>query len=380
MVAPALAVLAVVSGVLMLWQWLAALRFPLNARVPTPPALPAVSVLKPVKGIDPGAEKALASWMRQQYPGSYELIFGVESETDPAAAEIRRLLQSHPKVRARLCVCPESLGYNRKVSNLIQMARDATGALIVVSDADVIASPDLVSQMACHLQDPDIGLAHCLYRIADPATPATRWEAFVVNADFWSQVLQNRTLGPLQYALGAAMAVRATDLKALGGFEAFANDLADDNRLGRLIVALGKRTELCPVIVDCHCARLGWLEAWRHQLRWAVTIRVCQPLPHFLSILANGTFWPLLWMIATASPATAGLGGFLMAHRVVQGLWLEAHFTGGRLDWRRWWLPLLKDLAQVALWATALAKRHVMWRGHRFRVLRNGRLIPTQIP
>lgn len=377
MVAPTLAVLAVLSGVLMLWQWMAASRFPLNQRLPAPARLPSISILKPVKGVDPGAEVALTSWITQEYPGPFELVFGVESEADPATSEIRRLLHRHPQVRAKLCVCPESLGINRKVSNLIQMAREASGELIVVSDADVIASRDLVTQLACHLQDPKIGLAHCLYRLAEPATPATRWEAFVINADFWSQVLQNRTLGPLQYALGAAMAVRVADLKALGGFEAFADDLADDNRLGRLIVALGKQTELCPVIVDCHCARLGWLEAWRHQLRWAVTIRVCQPLPHFLSILANGTLWPLLWMAASPQRASLSIAVILLGHRMIQGLWLEGRFTGAGLAWGRWWLPWLKDLAQVALWATALTKRHVMWRGHRFRVLRNGRLMPT---
>ena len=32
---------------------------------------------------------------------------------------------------------------------------------------------------------------------------------------------------------------------------------------------------------------MGWSAVWKHQLRWARTIRVCQPVPYFFSLLSN---------------------------------------------------------------------------------------------
>lgn len=377
MLATALLMFAVLSGVLMLWQWIAAARFPLQPRPEPPPArLPSLSILKPVKGADPGTAEALESWLRQSYPASVEILFGTESASDPAADCIRALLERHPEARARLVVCPERLGLNRKVSNLIQMAREAAGDLVVVSDADVEAPPGLLVELARPFADPKIGLTHCLYRMAEAPTLASRWEAFVVNGDFWSQVLQNRSLRPLDYALGAALAVRRQDLSAVGGFEALANHLADDNRLGRSIVRHGWRTALCPVVVDCHPGPAGWLDVWRHQLRWAITIRVCQRLPYFLSILANGTVWPLLWLALEPSAGKRAVAAGLLLFRILQGLLLEARFTGRPADWVHWWIVPLKDLLQVVLWGCAFLKHRVVWRGVGFRVLADGRLVP----
>lgn len=381
-----LAALACLSGFLMLWQWWAAARFPLNQRPPAPtfapPAIrpPAVSVLKPIRGADAGTAEALETWLRQAYPGPYEVIFGVENEAEPAVPLLRQLIARFPEVRTRLVFCPESLGANRKVSNLIQMARHAAGEILLISDADVSAPADLVERMAAPLgpETPDIGLVHCLYRLADTPTMATRWEAFVVNADFWSQVLQNQTLSPLDYALGAAMAVRRTDLERVGGLAAVADYLADDNRLGHLIVRLGLRTELCPLVVDCRVAPAGWAEVWRHQQRWAITIRVCRPSAYFLSILANGTLWPLLWMALAPSRRAWMAGAFLILLRLVQGLSLEARFHQRAAAWKDAWLVPLKDLLQVGLWASAFLHHEVVWRGLRFRVLRDGRVEPAR--
>lgn len=378
MLAAVLALLALLSGALAVWQWIAALRFPLDRRQPGPATFPSVSVLKPVKGADPGTREALATWLRQQYPGPVEVIFGSDSPDDPSVPMIRELLACQPTDGARHVLCPERLGLNRKVSNLVQMARVARGEIVVVSDADVAAPPDLLTQLVAPFRDPGIGIVHCLYRLADAPTPATRWEAFVVNGDFWSQVLQHRTLGPLQYALGATLALRRRDLEAIGGFSAVANHLADDHHLGRLVVGLGRRTELCPVVVDCRVAPAGWRAVWRHQQRWAITIRVCQHLPYFLSILANGTWWPLLWMLLVRTPVAFAGGAALLGLRIALGLGLEARFTGRRPGVTDLAIVPLKDLLQVGLWATAFLRHTVDWRGCRFRVRRDGRLEPVQ--
>src|SRR5436190_9059835 len=46
---------------------------------------------------------------------------------------------------------------------------------------------------------PSIGLVNCFYSLANPATLAMRWEAIAINADFWSQVLQAQSLKPVDF-------------------------------------------------------------------------------------------------------------------------------------------------------------------------------------
>ena len=145
---------------------------------------------------------------------------------------------------------------------------------------------------------PAVGLVNCFYRLANPSTTAMRWEAVAINADFWSQVLQSQTLKPLDFALGAAMLVRRNALAEIGGFQSLADCLADDYQLGHRIAKNGHRIALCPVVAECWDAPMNWRDVWKHQLRWARTIRVCQPLPYFFSILSNATLWPLLWLVS----------------------------------------------------------------------------------
>ncbi len=378
MLSELLAALAALSALLMLWQWAAGVCFPLDRRRPAPARQPFVSVLKPVKGNDPGTAEALESWVRQAYGGEWEILFGADRADDPAVPVVEAILARHPGARARLVVCSADLGANGKISSLIQMARKARGECLVLSDADARAPEDLLTQMIALLEEPGVGLVHCLYRLTGATTTATRWEAFMVNADFWSQVLQNRTLGPLRYGLGASMALRRADLEAIGGFGPLANVLADDHELGRRLVAHGRRTRLCPVVVDCLQAPSGWRGSWQHQLRWAVTIRACKPLPFASSILANGTLWPLLWLGSSRSMSVCVVAGGMIVLRIMQALHLHARFTRRRGE-ARWWMPPLKDLLQVALWAGAFLCRHVRWRDRRFRVTRDGRLLREEL-
>ena len=106
-----------------------------------------------------------------------------------------------------------------------------------------------------------------------------QWEAIAINADFWSQVLQSRSLKPMDFALGAVMATRRQQLREIGGFAALVDCLADDYQLGNRIARRGYPIALSPVVVECWSAPMGWAAVWKHQLRWARTIRVCQPRP-----------------------------------------------------------------------------------------------------
>ncbi|MGB7767739.1 MAG: glycosyltransferase [Verrucomicrobiia bacterium] len=370
------ATFALLSLALFLWQWLAARRFPLHRRVAESSFAPAVTLLKPLKGSDETTAGSLQSWFNQNYAGPVQILFGVADADDPVCEIARELIRKNPGRDVQLVICGESLGTNGKISTLIQLERWSKYELMLINDADVRVPPDFLANMVAPLRDDQAGLVNCFYRLANPATLAMRWEAVAINADFWSQVLQAASLKPPEFALGAAVLVRRQALTQAGDFNSLANCLADDYQLGRRIAEKGYRIALCPVVVECWNAPMNWRDVWRHQLRWARTIRVCQPLPYFFSILSNATLWPLLWLMvslissATPYPAIAGLG-----LRIFLAQNLQRRFTPERRLVSPFWLVPVKDLLQVALWAGAFLGNKITWRGRQMKLHGDGTLV-----
>jgi ceramide glucosyltransferase len=381
--------LAVLSLGLTVWQWLVARRFPLHRRLAASSASPAVTLLKPLKGCDAATEECLRSWLAQQYAGPVQTLFGVAEADDPACAIVRRLLQEFPRSDAQLVVCGPRLGANAKVSQLVELEGLAKHDFIVISDADVRVPLDLLANLIaplCHEfpaqpmgEGPGaraVGMVCCFYRLANPTTLAMQWEAVAVNADFWSQVLQSESLKPIDFALGAVMAMRRTQLAQIGGFRSLVDCLADDYQLGNRLARHGYRIALSPVVVECWSAPMGWAAVWKHQLRWARTIRVCQPLPYFFSILSNALLWPLVWLVVKPSvPAGAFFLG-CCGVRILTTLNLAHRLTQRRPCYAHAWLVPIKDLLQTAIWLLAFLGNRIEWRGQRMRLRRDGTLYP----
>ena len=201
-----------------------------------------------------------------------------------------------------------------------------------------------------------------------------QWEVIAVNADFWSQVLQSRSLKPIDFALGAVMAIRRQQLREIGGFDALVDCLADDYLLGNRIARRGYSIALSPVVVDCCSAPMGWASVWKHQLRWARTIRVCQPVPYFFSLLSNATLWPLLWLILQPAAPVCVFALCCWLTRIMTALNLEQRLTQGRILIALGWLVPVKDLLQTAIWLLAFLGNRVEWRGRQMRLRHDGTL------
>jgi ceramide glucosyltransferase len=394
-----LAAPAVLSSVLALWQWLAARKFPLHQCIAEPDFSPAISILKPLKGCNGTTAGSLQTWLRQNYHGQIQILFGVADADDPVCQIVRQLIAENPNCDAQLVVCEKLVGANAKVAKLVQLEKLAKHDLILVSDADIRVPPDFLANIVAPLRDEKTGLVNCFYRLANPSTTAMRWEAVTINADFWSQVLQSQTLKPLDFALGAVMLTRRKLLEEIGGFRALANCLADDYQLGHRIAQNGHRIALCPVVVECWDPPMNWTQVWKHQLRWARTIRVCQPLPYFFSILSNATLWPLLWLASelfrllamniqnpqfdsfrSFEIKIALLGGVMIAIallliRIVLAQNLHRRFTPGGKLISPFWLVPVKDLLQAAIWFCSFAGNTVEWRERKMKLRRDGTLV-----
>jgi ceramide glucosyltransferase len=368
-----LAIMALLSVLLACWQWVAAWRFPLHARLPNPPFQPPVTLLKPLKGCDAKTLECLKSWLKQDYQGQVQILFGVASPEDAACEVVRKLIADHPHTDAQLMICKESLGFNAKVSTLIQLFRVAKYEIVSVSDADVYVSPDFLKNAVAPLENANAGLVNCFYRLANPSTLAMHWEAIAINADFWSQVLQGQNLQPLDFALGAVMTTRREQLRSIGGFEALADYLADDFQLGNRIAKTGKEIVLCPLVVDCLSHPMGWKEVWAHQLRWARTIRVSKPAPYAMSIISNPTLWPLIWFVAHPVRQTLSFLISALLVRMLMAETLQRRLNRGSQRNHSWLAPI-KDLFQFCIWLQAFFGNSILWRGQKYRLQRNGTL------
>jgi ceramide glucosyltransferase len=393
-----LAILAFLSLALTLWQFIVALRFPLHQRAAGRSFTPPITLLKPLKGCDPETFHCFESWLTQDYAGPMQILFGVSSADDPVCEIVRQLIAGHPERDAQLMICSESFGANAKVSTLIQLLRRTKHDVIIVSDADVRVPPDFLVNVVAPLRDPAVGLVNCFYRLTNPGTLAMQWEAIAINADFWSQVMQSQSLKPLDFALGAVMATTRSRIDGIGGFRALVDFLADDYYLGNMIAKKGGRIVLSPVVVECWESPKNWSEVWRHQLRWARTIRVCQPLPYFFSLLGNATLWPLLWWNAQLASAGVnftgswqGTTGYMtgvsrlpvctwivatcLLARILTAIKNQQKLTQSLAHAPYFWLTPVKDLLNALIWALAFLGSTVEWRGRRYRVRRNGELV-----
>jgi ceramide glucosyltransferase len=373
--------LALLSLGLWLWQWFVARRFPLHQRVASHTFPPAVTLLKPLKGAEAATHDCLRSWFAQDYTGRVQILFAVAEQADPVCEIVRALQQEFKNADASLIVCGPLQGTNAKVSKLMQIEPLAKHDWLIISDADVLVPADFLTNCLETFRSSEpvgsaksCGLLNCFYRLANPTTLAMQWEAICINADFWSQVLQARSLKDIDFALGAVMVTDKNRLKSVGGFTALANHLADDYELGHRIARLGNRIELSTLVVDCFASPMDWRKAWTHQLRWARTIRVCQPVPYFFSILSNPTLWPVAWFLAHPGIFS---GGFLVGSgilRVIGALDLQQRLTRSKKHFAYWWLIPLKDLLQALLWLLAFVGNRIEWRGQRLQLRRDGTL------
>jgi ceramide glucosyltransferase len=371
----ALGILACLSVALLIWHWFAAQRFPLHQRVSHQASAPAVTLLKSLKSCDPETANCLRSWFAQDYAGEIQILFGVASPDDPAYAVVKKLMMEFPARDAQLVVCGPLRRANAKVSKLAELEKLAKHDLLVISDADVRVPADFLANAVVPLHDAEVGLVNCFYRLANPSTLAMRWEAVAINADFWSQVLQSKTLKPLDFALGAAMATRRKQLEEIGGFESLADCLADDYQLGNRIARKGHRIALCPLVVECWDPPHTWKSVWKHQLRWARTIRVCQPAPYFFSVLSNPTLWPLLWVLLAPAKCSLTIFAAALCVRILTALDLQWRLTQSLGHVPFLWLAPVKDLLQAAIWLGAFVGNTIEWRGQRFHLRRDGILV-----
>src|ERR1700687_941211 len=336
--------------------------------------LPPVSILKPLKGVDPEIWESFCSHCEQEYP-EFQLIFGVSDPGDPAIEVVRKLQAKYPNLPIELIVCDRVLGANIKVSNLVQMLPAARHELLLVNDGDIRVPSDYLRKVITPVADASGGVVPCLYRAVAGPTLGSRLEALSISTDFVPGVLSARLLERgLHFGLGSTLAFRRRDLEAIGGFEALLDYLADDYELGRRITATGKRVELSAATVTTFLPAYTLWQFFRHQLRWSRTIRDARRWGYIGLLFTFGLPWALVTLLAAHGAAWAWLlFAMTFSARLAVGLVAAEVVLEDRRALGDLLLLPLRDLMAPLVWAASFMGNRIHWRGDVFD-LKDGRL------
>lgn len=339
--------------------------------------VPGVSILKPVKGVDPRMYAGFVSHCVQQYVGPVELIFGVSSLDDPAVELVAKLRVEYPQMAIQLVECSERLGMNGKVSNLAQMVRHARFEHVVVNDGDIVVSPHYLERVTQGFADEKIGLVTAPYIGIAERGLWSRLEALGIATDFFAGVLTARKLeGGIRFGLGSTLATTKTALASIGGFESLVDQLGDDYELGARLAAKGYGVVLAHEVVATAVPAYSLRGFCEHQLRWSRSTRDSRRGGY----LGLGLTYVLPWAIAVVIASGVSLWSLCLLSvallvRVAVALNVGVGVLRDGQVLRDIVLLPLRDSFGLFFWAWSYASDEVVWRGERFR-LRRGKLNP----
>jgi ceramide glucosyltransferase len=333
---------------------------------------PPVTILKPLRGDEPGLYENLRSFCEQDYP-AFQVVFGVRDATDPAVPVVERILRDLPGRDLALVVNDRVIGSNLKVSNLANMVEAAKHDLLVIADSDIRVGRTYLGTVVPPLADPRVGVVTCLYtgRAQPGLWPALG--AVFINEWFLPSALVAHALRSGRFCFGATMAVRREALDAIGGFPVLAAYLADDYVLGVLMNARGRRVALSAYVVENTVQESSLRALWSHELRWARTMRTAEPAGYAMSFLTYSVVLSCFHLLVSSSGA---LGTALVVGAVA--IRLAVHYAVrwslGITEPSRPWLIPVRDWLCVAVWAASFSGRTVRWRESHFSVARDGRM------
>ncbi len=341
-----------------------------------------VTVLKPLKGADPGLERNLHSIFQQDWH-KFELVFGAADADEPALQLVRRLAAQYPHVPVRVVTSYQPLGLNPKVNLCAELAEHARYDLVLISDASVEAPRDYIRGMVECFSRPNTGLVSSPLVGFGETTPGGAIDNLILNLFILRAVCFVKLFVRHSCVIGKSMMFRLSDLRRLGGWRQVAGVLAEDYILGRLFRRAGFDVRLCPMRLPTrtHCGRLR--DGMNRHLRWCQMRRRTSFLGYVAELGANVTVWALALILAALlvdvyTTAFVLCGVFLLGAKLAIDLASILWLTPRGASWFLVrWVPLA-ELLNFWVWLQGTVKRTVDWRGTHLVIGAQTRLTPIR--
>lgn len=338
-------------------------------------AQPAVTILKPLHGAEPGLTARLAAFCRQNYDAPVQVLCGIGDSSAPATAVVRTVQRELPGAPIELHADSRHHGGNHKVSNLINMLPRARHDTLILSDSDIVVGPDYLCTLTALLSAPGVGAVTCLYHGIGSEGVWSRLSALAINGHFLPQAMTGLALNVTKPCFGASIALRRSTLERIGGFGAFADELADDYAIGAAVRAAGYEVVTAPILVGHHCFEASLRQLLRHQIRVARTIKNIDPIGYAGTALTHPLPLALIGMLS-GSTAAALVAIAALASRVTLCRCVERRFG---LERESSWLIAVQDVIAFAVYVASFFGATVYWRGAAYHVAADGTLVEDDL-
>lgn len=349
---------------------------------------PSLSVIRPIKGLDPAIEENLRAALDHGYPGALETLFVFDDADEPALPLVKRVLAGQRATGGRaaaeivLCGAPPP-GRTGKLNAMIHGLRRARGDLVAFVDSDVRADRDALRvAVETLLSDPKAGSAAAPAVVTPPPRSLPDAASCVLLNGLYgpSSRLSAHEQGELPFIMGQLMVLRREALNAIGNLEDVAGNFVDDIQIGVHVRRAGFRNLLSAHAVEIIWFGFRWPEFVANFVRWMTFSR---GFPDWRSFKL-----PIVWRVSTFFLGIAGgLALLLSGHALASLPWwgaaavvtgslagLHAGMGGSPLRPRHWIAPAAVLLLAPLVFLRVYTQRRVEWRGRSYELDAAGRL------
>jgi ceramide glucosyltransferase len=349
-----------------------------------PDALPAVSILKPLHGLEPQLAENLESFFQQDYP-EYEVLFAVDSAEDAALPVARAASARYPHIHSRTLVTGHGPYPNRPVYSFACMAEIARTDILVTSDSDVMVDPSYLRAVVIPVVAGNTGMLTCVYRGVSAGGFWSLLDAVGMSIEMTAGVLVANLLEGMKFGLGPTIVVRRNALDAIGGYPVLGEYGPNDFVIGNMIAERGYRVVLSSHIISHLAPPMTLRQMLKRHLRWAIGTRYSRPKGHFFSGLVYAAPFGILALIGGVLVHRPALGIALFVwsilNRIVESLAVGWGVTRDPECLRRPWLYPIRDLLGFGVWVGSYLGRGFQWRSGNYEFAEGGRMAvrPTRV-
>lgn len=372
----AIAVLIITAGTIRTVYELRSARR--NGGLPVPPRdLQPISIIKPLKGLDPGVKENLESFFHIDYP-KFELLFCVGESSDPVIPIVQELIARYPHVQAHLRVGSVDIGPNPKINNMITSYDHARYDWILINDSNMRATPDYLRQLARGFAD-EVAMQGNVIAASGAEGFGGKLETMMLNTFFvrgmYLAVMTGKTC-----VMGKSMMYRKSQMESTCGLRSLSKYLSEDYLAGLKYHQKNLKISINAHPAIQHIGKYSFKAFWARHVRWG-RMRKTLELPVFAAE-------PLL---TSTLSCVFGAIAFKTLFGVSPWVFVPLHFAlcylndlsvmlavGQKITLSNPIIWIIREFLHLPLWITIASSNTVIWRGQPLKVEFGGTLAPRK--
>jgi ceramide glucosyltransferase len=344
-------------------------------------SLPAVSVLKPLHGMEARLTENLESFFLQDYP-DFEILFAADEADDAALGVVRGLMAKYPRVRCRIVVNGKPPWPNPPAYSFHCMTELAQHEILVTSDSDVWVARNYLGEIVPPLLDQKVGMVTCVYRGGNAGGFWSGLDAIGMSVEMTAGVLVANLLEGMKFGLGPTIAVRKDSLAKIGGYGVLGEYFSNDFVIGNLMAKAGYEVVLSHHVIEHVVPPMTFQKMWDRQVRWAKGTRYSRPKGHFGTGLVFAMPFGIIGLLATWALGHPLIGVAMFAaaavNRMIESLVIGWGVVRDPVALRSPWLYPVRDVLGFLVWCASYVSKKAVWRDHRFELVEGGKIVLRQ--